>query len=308
MKIILISNRKGRTHTLTLSNWAKAALSLCLIGLPLAAGTFVGVQLAGGKYGLLVEDSVESLRSELESQRQSLQQSKGESRRKAESLSVKLAQIQARLIRLDALGERLTGMAGLDDGEFDFSVQPPLGGPEELPGTSLEPVDLNQLFQQLEERLNNSDRQLTILESMLADRHLNQESTVAGRPVHKGWMSSAYGYRTDPFNGRRVWHNGIDFAGKSGTDIVAVAAGVVTWSGKYRGYGQMVEVDHGEGYVTRYAHNEENRVKVGDLVKKGDTIAQMGSSGRSTGPHVHFEVYKNGRSVDPASYIRRTIR
>ncbi len=168
--------------------------------------------------------------------------------------------------------------------------------------------ELEALFQQLESQLDNSESQLGILESLMMDRKVQQQSEVTGRPTSKGWMSSKFGRRTDPFTGHRAWHNGVDFAGKLGSEIVTVAAGVVTWSGERNGYGRMVELDHGEGQATRYAHNSKNLVKVGDIVKKGEVIALMGSSGRSTGPHVHFEVYKNGRAVDPASYIRRTIR
>ena len=142
---------------------------------------------------------------------------------------------------------------------------------------------------------------------MLSERNLQKASALTGRPINKGWMSSGYGHRTDPFNGRKAWHNGVDFAGVEGADVVAVAAGVVTWSGERHGYGNMIELDHGEGHVTRYGHNKQNRVNVGDVVKKGQVIATMGSTGRSTGPHVHFEVYKHGRAVDPASYIRRTV-
>jgi len=137
---------------------------------------------------------------------------------------------------------------------------------------------------------------------------LSEDSTISGRPVEKGWISSGYGMRTDPFNGRKRWHNGVDFAGKAGANVVAVASGVVTWSSKYNNYGNMVEIDHGEGVVTRYAHNQENKVKVGDLVQRGQVIAALGSTGRSTGPHLHFEVYKNGRAVDPSVYIRKTLR
>ncbi len=121
-------------------------------------------------------------------------------------------------------------------------------------------------------------------------------------------MSSRFGRRTDPFNGRVAWHEGVDFAGKLNSDIVSVAAGVVTWSEERSGYGIMVEINHGGGFSTRYAHCSENLVQVGDVVKKGQVIAKMGSSGRSTGPHVHFEVYKHGRAVDPASYIHRAAR
>ena len=143
---------------------------------------------------------------------------------------------------------------------------------------------------------------------MLADNKLKSERTVAGRPIVKGWMSSEYGMRTDPFHGDKRWHGGVDFAGRWGSDIIAVASGVVTWSGERSGYGKMVEINHSDGFVTRYAHNSENIAQLGAIVKKGELIAKMGSSGRSTGPHVHFEVYKNGRTVDPATYIRRTSR
>jgi murein DD-endopeptidase MepM/ murein hydrolase activator NlpD len=137
---------------------------------------------------------------------------------------------------------------------------------------------------------------------------LSAASTVAGKPVAGGWVSSHFGYRSDPFTGHRAWHKGVDIAGKTGTDVVAVAAGVVTRADNVTGYGNMVEIDHGEGYVTRYGHNKENKVKAGDLIEKGQVIAAMGSTGRSTGSHVHFEVYKNGRVVDPSSYIQRNIR
>jgi len=183
-----------------------------------------------------------------------------------------------------------------------------LGGPEQEWTVDYQHSDLELLYTQLQHQLESRESQLGILESLMLDRKLKQQSAVTGRPIKKGWMSSKFGYRTDPFKGHRAWHNGVDFAGKEGADVVAVASGVVTWSAERNGYGQMVELDHGEGYITRYAHNKKNLVNVGDTVKKGEVVGLMGSSGRSTGPHVHFEVYKNGRAVDPASYIRRTIR
>ena len=138
---------------------------------------------------------------------------------------------------------------------------------------------------------------------MLMTRNLQAEVIPAGRPITRGWLSSYYGMRTDPFSGRRAHHSGIDFAGKMGSDVVTVAAGVVTYSGRRSGYGNLVEINHGKGYVTRYGHNSELLVEVGETVKKGQIIAKMGSSGRSTGPHVHFEVLVNGRAVDPKKYI-----
>ena len=209
--------------------------------------------------------------------------------------------------------EQLTQIAKLEDGEFDFSTNPGLGGPDskidnynalDLQGQ----VDLAMLFNKLENSLYHRESQLHLLQSMLADQKLTNDRMITGRPITKGWLSSAYGMRTDPFHGKKTWHGGIDFAGRMGSDIIAVASGVVTWSGEKNGYGLMVEINHSDGYITRYAHNKETIAELGSVVKKGEVIAKMGTSGRSTGPHVHFEVYKNGRVVDPASYIRRTSR
>ena len=143
---------------------------------------------------------------------------------------------------------------------------------------------------------------------LLVNRKLDEQTWLSGRPIEKGWISSFYGQRVDPFSGLLAMHKGIDFAGQAGSNIIAVASGVVTWSGTQSGYGEMVEISHGDGFVTRYAHNDENLVKAGDLVKKGQPIALMGSSGRSTGAHVHYEVYRHGRIVDPSSYVHRNKR
>jgi murein DD-endopeptidase MepM/ murein hydrolase activator NlpD len=200
-------------------------------------------------------------------------------------------------------------MASLEEGEFDFSQPPALGGP--LAGefsVDFSATDLASELDRFEAQLDDREQQLDILESLLTDRKLADESWLSGRPIEKGWISSHYGKRTDPFTGKLAMHNGIDFAGKEGSNVVAVAAGVVTWSGPRSGYGQMVEVSHGDGFVTRYSHNKQNLVQPGEVVRKGQPIALMGSTGRSTGAHVHYEVYKHGRSVDPSSYIARTRR
>ena len=151
-------------------------------------------------------------------------------------------------------------------------------------------------------------QQLEVLDDLLVSKKLQADTFVAGRPIKKGWLSSRYGKRIDPFTGKTAWHNGVDFAGKVGADIIAVASGVITTAQSRTGYGKTVEINHGGGYKTRYAHAKELFVDVGDVVRKGDLIAAMGSTGRSTGPHVHFEVFKNGRTVDPAAYLQRTPR
>jgi murein DD-endopeptidase MepM/ murein hydrolase activator NlpD len=231
-----------------------------------------------------------------------------EAERRLQSMTLLLAELQSRVTRLDAVGINLTQSAGLEPGEFNFNVPPALGGPlmtSQDDARELIPALEGELFA-LSTALDDREVQLDILSELIQGEQVKSDATPAGRPILSGWLSSRYGSRIDPFSGKKAWHEGIDFAGREGAQIVAVASGVVSWSGERAGYGKMVEVAHGDGVITRYAHNQENRVKVGDMVRRGDVVALMGNSGRSTGPHVHFEVHKNGRPVDPASYLHRT--
>ncbi|MBV1931611.1 MAG: M23 family metallopeptidase [Porticoccaceae bacterium] len=306
MKIILLDAWQGRTVALSVNSWAKALLSLCVLGLPLGLGAAIGLSSGDESDGLVAE--LEVLEAQLNSQKDLLAEGRTQAVHQLAAYSSRLAEMQARVVRLDALGERITDIAGLDSGEFDFAKPPAVGGPSENESDSAGPQDIESFYAELDAQLEDRERQLGLLKIMMVDREFKRESTVAGLPVKKGWMSSAYGMRRDPFHGKKTWHKGIDIAGKDGTSVIAVAGGIVTRSETKSGYGELVEIDHGNTLVARYAHNKQNLVKVGDLVKKGQVIALMGSTGRSTGPHVHFEVYKNGRHVDPASYIRRTIR
>ncbi|MDB2533954.1 M23 family metallopeptidase [Porticoccaceae bacterium] len=313
MKIILISSRADRVRTISLNSWAKGLLSVLLLGIPVAAGTMLGVKIADGRWELLFDNSIGEMQHQLVVQQSHVDAGREQLDSSLAAMTGKLAQMRSRLVRLDALGEQLTQIASLEDGEFDFSVAPGLGGPDEsLVNEVANSVDIQQelatMFARLDNSLNSRESQLNVLQSMLTENKLKSERMVAGRPITKGWMSSEYGMRVDPFHGNKRWHGGVDFAGRKGSDIIAVASGVVTWSGERSGYGLMVELNHSDGYITRYAHNDKNVADLGVIVKKGDVIAKMGSSGRSTGPHVHFEVFKNGRTVDPASYIRRTSR
>jgi murein DD-endopeptidase MepM/ murein hydrolase activator NlpD len=309
MKVILINRKHGGSRSIELGRWSRALLSLCCLGLPLgmAAVGYIAGQDSDARS--VRGAALDELQDELEEQSSDLTQLQGQAELRLQALTQSLAELQARMTRLDALGEHLTVMADLEEGEFDFSRAPAMGGPLagefDVDYTSLGLVDE---LGQFEARLSDRERQLDILESLLSNRKLDEQSWLSGQPVAKGWISSSYGKRTDPFSGKLAMHDGIDFAGKEGSDVLAVAAGVVTWTGSKSGYGQMVEVSHGDGYVTRYAHNKQNLVAPGDVVRKGEPIALMGSSGRSTGAHVHYEVYKHGRSVDPSSYLRRTRR
>jgi len=309
MKIILINRRHGGSRSIELGRWSRALLSLCCLGLP------VGMVAVGYLAGESSEPrsirgaSLDSMQDEFDRQTLELERLRSQAERKLQVLTLNLAGLQARMTRLDALGEHLTVMADLEEGEFDFSQPPAVGGPMASEfSVSYSSLDIDNQLNSFEAQLTDREQQLEILGSLLTHRKLDEQTWLSGRPAEKGWVSSHFGQRTDPFSGKLAMHDGIDFAGKEGTNIIAVAGGVVTWTGTRSGYGEMIELSHGDGFVTRYAHNKENLVKPGDFVKKGQAIALMGSSGRSTGAHVHYEVYKHGRPVDPASYIQRTRR
>ncbi|MDH5407875.1 MAG: M23 family metallopeptidase [Gammaproteobacteria bacterium] len=254
------------------------------------------------------DDMAMAMQSELDAQRLQIDEATRVADENMNALALRLGQLQAHVIRMDALGQRLTKMAKLDKGEFNFDKPPAQGGPvsSDSHGNSMSVPDFIKSLNELSGQIKDRSQQLSVLETMMMTRNLQAEVIPTGRPITRGWLSSYFGIRTDPFTGRRVHHSGVDFAGKEGSDVVSVAAGVVTFSGKRSGYGNLVEINHGNGYFTRYGHNKQNAVKVGQTVKKGEVVAIMGTTGRSTGPHVHFEVMRNGRQVDPKRYIHAT--
>ncbi len=308
MNIILLPiNSKGGAARRLGFRAVIAGLVFAFIILPSLAAFIGYVVGAGDGVDAYDEQLSQMVKGELALQREEISIAKIEAQESLNALTLRLAELQSRMIRLDAVGQRLTEMAQLDEGEFDFESPPAQGGPvidTVLQGAEI--GDFSTSFDVLSQQLADREQQLAVLESLLMNRNLDDEVFPAGFPAEKGWISSFFGKRTDPFTGRPARHEGIDIAGKRGSNILAVAAGVVTWSGDRYGYGSLVEVNHGNGYVTRYAHNSENLVQVGDTVKKGQPIALMGSSGRSTGPHVHFEVLRNNVVVNPLKYVRAT--
>ena len=207
---------------------------------------------------------------------------------------------------MDALGERLAQLGQLTLDEFDFNQIAPMGGPADpdtLASSTAEELALS--IDALGARLQRQASQLDALQFLMVNRQLESDTTPAGWPVRKGWISSRYGERNDPFSGKRANHRGLDFAGKRGSDVLSVANGVVVWSGNRAGYGKMIEVDHGNGYRTRYAHNESLEVEAGTHVTSGHIIAKMGSTGRASAPHVHFEVIQNGHKINPARFVEQ---
>ena len=248
--------------------------------------------------------------SQLQEQRGNIDTLRQENEDTLDALSIRVAQMNARMIRLDALGRRLTDMAEIDDGEFDFDSNPAVGGPEEpmAAGSNIAAPEMLDTMDAFGARLDNREAQLNVLERVLMNQNLKDRVYPQGRPVGAGWISSYFGTRTDPFTGKAANHTGVDFAGKNGAEIVAVADGVVTWSADRYGYGIMIEINHGNGYSTRYAHNSENLVSVGDEVKKGQVVGLMGETGRATGPNLHFEVLHNGSRVNPVKFIRESSK
>jgi murein DD-endopeptidase MepM/ murein hydrolase activator NlpD len=304
MNIIVFSREHGRARQIDLrSPWflALAGSALLLVfGAVFLAGSLIGAHWAETRPARQLKSWTAELgrqREDLEAARQMLQE-------KVDVLATRVGQMNAHVIRLDALGKRLTEMAGLSKGEFHFDSAPPVGGVDAAGQPASMPI-LTDMLDHLSDQLADRERQLGALENLILTRELRREVYPQGRPVQSGFISSFFGERVDPFTGYTSFHPGVDFAGETGAQVQAVATGVVTWSGDKNGYGNLVEINHGNGLVTRYGHNSQVLVRVGETVQKGQPLALIGSTGHSTGPHVHFEVLRDGSPVDPMAFINQ---
>jgi murein DD-endopeptidase MepM/ murein hydrolase activator NlpD len=299
MNIILFTNKRGQVWNYDI-NLLHAAVSI-VVGLIVlfSAAVYTGVRLGSNelKYVAQWQNIIGVQQAEITEARENALAD-------IDALTLRIGQMQAQMLRLNALGGRLVNQGDLDKDEFDFSAIPAVGGPEDIANLQSVPLtDFLSMLDQLETEMEDREEKLSVLEQLLMNRSLSERVMPSGRPVEEGWLSSRYGKRNDPFTGKQDFHSGLDFAGKKGSEVVAVADGVVSWAGKKSGYGQLIEINHGNGYATRYGHNQSHLVKVGDTVKKGQQIALMGSTGRSTGPHVHFEVLHHGKKVNPSGFI-----
>ncbi|MGH8206095.1 MAG: M23 family metallopeptidase [Steroidobacteraceae bacterium] len=301
MNVIFFSRRHGRTRHLDLAHPVTLAVIVAL-----ALGVIAGAFAAGMHWGerdmtrLTWLQPAATFRTE---QRQ-IAQLRVQLQDKVDALAMRLGMMDAHLIRLNALGKRLTEMANISSSEFDFNHDPALGGPEDTSARSAAMPDLTEMINNVSQQIDQRSSQFSALANVLLGRQLSAEIRPQGRPVHDGYISSGFGERVDPFTGKEGMHKGVDFAAPEGTPVLAVAAGVVTWAGPRDGYGNLVQINHGNGYATRYAHDQTLLVKVGEQVRRGQAIATVGSTGRSTGPHVHFEVLKNGVQINPMSFVR----
>lgn len=310
MQIIFLNPKNGKTR-----QWQFTPAKLLALG---ALALFLPLSLGAGAYWVAYQWNPPVIDQQMvqqwQEQASDSQRELAEVRKKSDdvlhAMKLKMAQMQAKLMRLDALGERLVDIADIKGDEFDFSVEPAVGGPDAGASATYRygSVEFEQAIDQLAQTLDKREQQLNILDGLMQHRNLKQTTQLAGRPITSGWLSSRYGYRNDPFTGEMTMHHGLDFAAKENSSVVATAAGVVTWADNRAGYGNMVEINHGNGLTTRYAHCDTLTVKPGEIVKAGQEIAKVGSTGRSTGPHVHYEVLKNGQKINPEPFIYQARR
>lgn len=274
---------------------------MVVLGAVLGLGMLIGVG-ASTATGMVTNSA---LQAKVAQQQTELAQAQRASQAQVNALAARLGELQAQATRLNALGERLTQMGKLKDGEFDFDEPVGVGGGDE-PVNDMPVQSLKQDLGQLEQQFSASGQQLNVLASLMFDHQLEQNSVPSRMPIRNTYITSGFGGRADPFDGGSAFHKGVDFHANVGDPVMSVADGVVSYAGVRGGYGNVVEVDHGNGYVTRYAHNSRLVVKVGDLVRAGQRVAKAGSSGRSTGAHVHFEVWADGRVVNPRKFLGDT--
>lgn len=302
MNVILVPKSIGKGRHISLSRHQTVALAfVVLVVLPVLVGVaafHVAAMVSGPADGKVAREARELAKQKIEI---------ADARRNAElhlnALAQRLGIMQAQITRLDALGARVTSMAGLDKREFNFSVEPPMGGPEDDLAPSVTVPDFMQTLDNLEKQIEKKGPRLHALESVLMDRKLRAEVYPAGWPMHGGWISSGFGPRLDPFTGRPEFHPGVDIAAPTGTPIYAMAAGVVRIASVDGGFGKLVEINDGDGVFTLYGHTSKILVRVGEQIKKGQEIALVGSTGYSTGPHLHFEVMVHDRPVNPMPFL-----
>lgn len=291
MNVIFFSRRVGKARHLNLAHPVTLGV-VAIVGVGLLVSAFLlGLNLGEQRHtGANAGAELVALRHQLQD--------------RIDGLALRTGQLNAQLLRLNALGKRLAQLANINSREFDFDTDPPQGGPEDGgSGRAVQLEDVSSVLEGMARRIDLRGAQFSALENVLLGRQLSAEIRPTGRPVAEGYISSAFGERMDPFDGEEAFHRGVDFAADAGAAVLAVATGIVTWSGKRAGYGVLVELSHGNGYVTRYGHNARALVKVGETVERGQAIAEVGSTGRSTGPHVHFEVLRNGAQINPAAFV-----
>jgi murein DD-endopeptidase MepM/ murein hydrolase activator NlpD len=302
VQIILISDRLARARSVHMS--LGHLLGTALLALLIVLGSSATLYWLTLRYSaevrlpVLQELVAAAQRAEAERERVFVQQN-------LNSMATKLGEMQAQLTRMDALGERLSALAGIRPQEFRIGEAPGLGGaaPTQLPPQNLSLGEFSEKLLSLARQVESRNDMLGVLEAQLFEQAVKKKMIPTMMPVKASYNPSGFGKRIDPFNGQWAMHDGIDFIADHGSPIVAAAGGVVIFSGFHPQYGYMVDIDHGNDLVTRYAHASKLLVREGDLVQRGRKIAEVGSTGRSTGPHLHFEVRFRGAAQNPAKFL-----
>ena len=295
MRIIFV-NEKGASksfHGFVLLSWG---VLLCFM----VAGVLFADHWLKPDFSV---NGLQRMKDELSNQQAELREIEKNANMRNLAISAELGGMQSSLWEIEAIANSLSAITELPQEEFNFDPAVSQGGSSQEPARKLDWPDLESQLRQLQLKLERRQKELRVLDDIVKEKKSAKDSVLKGKPVKRGWYSSAFGRRMDPITGRPAWHAGVDFAGKLGSDVIAVASGVVVYSGRKDGYGNLVEIDHGNGVTTRYGHHDELKVQVGDFVKQGDVIGLMGNSGRSTGPHVHLEVLRDGRAVNPLKTI-----
>jgi len=302
VNIILVSEKlpKARTITLGWLHLAGAAVLVLILVLSLAGALNYGILRFASELNIpYVKDMLVSIHQRQQEKNQSYLQDN------LNAMAVRLGQMQAQLLRLDTLGERLAKLAGFKPQDLMFNEAPGRGGAiSSVPSQNLSLGDFTQQIDLLTRQLEDRGDKLGLLESMFTLESARKKLIPTKLPVEGGWYSSNFGWRIDPFTGQRAFHEGIDFMAEEGTPIYAAAAGVVVYSEFHPQYGNMIEIDHGNDLISRYAHASKRLVNVGEVVLRGSRIAAVGRTGRATGSHLHFEVRQRGAAKNPAQFLQ----
>lgn len=300
MNIILVSDSLAKSRSVTLSQTQVALIALGILasGFVLAMATyFVTMQFAVDLRNPYLRTIVSALHKD------DLQRAEADTRDNLNALAVKVGELQARILRLDAFGQRLAKAAGIKSDEFRFDEKPGQGGPAPVTGRDLTLPEFQLMLDELTRTLDDRADKLGVLDSMLMNDRLVSKTIPTTLPIMSGYYSSNYGYRLDPITGRSAFHTGVDLIAPPGTPVMAAAGGVVSQAGPIPEYGNIVDVDHDNGLTSRYAHLSKSLVKAGDIVMKGQKIALVGQTGRTTGPHLHFEVREKGIPLNPNKFF-----
>jgi len=300
LQIILISDRLAKARSVSLS--LRHLVGSAMLALALVVGATAGLYWLTLRYA--AEVPLPALqRLVLSAQEAEAERSRAFVQQNLNAMAVKVGEMQAQLTRLDALGERLSALAGVK--EFRFNEAPGLGGaaPTLMPPQNLSLADFSEKLTVLSRQVENRNDMLGVLEAQLFEQAVKKKLMPTMMPVAAPYNASGFGRRVDPFTGQWAMHEGIDFLADLGSPVVAAAGGVVVFAGLHPQYGYMVDIDHGNDLVTRYAHCSKLLVREGDVVHRGRKIAESGSTGRSTGPHLHFEVRFRGVAQNPAKFL-----